>query len=200
MEFRELLRRRRMVRSYSDEPVPRETLERIVGAVRRAPSAGFSQGHRLYVVTAPATRQAIAQLAGEEEYEAAGSERWLSAAPVHVVVGVRERSYHERYLQPDKLVDGEEIGWPAPYWYVDAGALFMLVQLAALDEGLVTGVFGVTSDCVPALRELVGMPADVHFVCVVTIGHASARGDDAVQTSRLTRRRLPLDELVSWDG
>jgi nitroreductase len=200
MEFRELLRRRRMVRSYSDEPVPRETLERIVGTVRRAPSAGFSQGQRLYVVTAPATRLAIAQLAGEEEYEAAGGERWLSAAPVHVVVGVREGSYHERYLQPDKLVDGEEIGWPAPYWYVDAGALFMLVQLAALDEGLVTGVFGVTSDCVPALRELVGMPADVHFVCVVTIGHASARGDDAVQTSRLTRRRLPLDELVSWDG
>ena len=200
MEFRELLRRRRMVRSYSDEPVPREVVERIVGVVRRAPSAGFSQGHRLYVVMDADRRQAIARLAGEEEYEQLGLERWISGAPVHVVVGVREESYHERYRQPDKLVDGEEIGWPAPYWYVDSGALFMLVQLAALDEGLVTGVFGVVPGDVPALKELVGIPDDVHFVCVLTIGHRSAQGDDAAQSSRLRRRRLELDELVSWDG
>ena len=83
---------------------------------------------------------------------------------------------------------------------MDAGALFMLVQLAALDEGLVTGVFGVLPEDVPALRELVGMPEDVHFVCVLTIGHPSGQGDDAVQSSRLTRRRVPLDDLVSWDG
>jgi FMN reductase [NAD(P)H] len=199
MEFRELLRRRRMVRSYSGEPVSREAVERIVGTVRRAPSAGFSQGHRLYVVTAAGTRQAIAQLAGEDEYTEAGLERWISGAPVHIVVGVREESYHERYRQPDKLVDGEEIGWPAPYWYVDSGALFMLLQLAALDEGLVAGVFGVVGERVPELRRLIGMPDDVHFVCVVTLGHRSPQGDDGVQSSRLTRRRVALDELVSWD-
>jgi nitroreductase len=39
MELRDILRRRRMVRHYTGEPVPRETLERIVAAVRRAPSA-----------------------------------------------------------------------------------------------------------------------------------------------------------------
>ena len=44
----------------------------------------------------------------------------------------REESYHERYRKDDKLVDGEEISWPAPYWYVDAGSMFMLLQLAAL--------------------------------------------------------------------
>lgn len=40
MEFREILRHRRMVRAYTDEPVPRETVERIVATVRRAPSGG----------------------------------------------------------------------------------------------------------------------------------------------------------------
>lgn len=196
MEFRELLRRRRMVRSYSDEPVAADVLERIAGVVRRAPSAGFSQGHRLFVVTDRDGRRELARLAGEDEYAAMGHERWISAAPVHVVVGVREESYHERYRAADKLVDGEEIGWPAPYWYVDAGALFMLVQLAALDEGLVAGVFGVPPEQVPELKAAVGMPADVHFVCVVTIGHPSPGGDDEAVTSRLSRRRLPLDELV----
>ena len=167
--------------------------------MRRAPSAGFSQGHRLFVATDATTRQELARLADEDEYAAAGHELWISAAPVHVVVGVREESYHERYQAADKLRDGEEIGWPAPYWYVDAGALFMLLQLAALDEGLVAGVFGVLPVHVPALRELVGMPEDVHFVCVVTIGHPRPGHDDEALTSRLTRRRLPLDELVRWD-
>src|SRR3954467_8470730 len=125
-----------MVRAYSEEPVAPDAVDRIAAVVRRAPSAGFSQGHRLYVVTDSSVRGELARLAGEDEYAAAGHERWISAAPVHVVVGVREESYHERYRAADKLRDGEEIGWPAPYWYVDAGALFMLIQLAALDEGL----------------------------------------------------------------
>ncbi len=133
--FAELLERRRMVRSYLPDPIDHATIERIVGTVRRAPSAGFSQGHRLVVVTEPETRQELARLAGEEQYVAMGMPPWISVAPVHVVVGVREESYHERYRKADKLVAGDEITWPAPYWYVDAGSMFMLLQLAALVRG-----------------------------------------------------------------
>ena len=136
MELADILKRRRMVRSYLPDPIPRGTVERIVATVRRAPSGGFSQGHRLVVVTEPDTRRELARLAGEDEYVAAGGQPWISTAPVHVFVGTREESYHERYRRPDKLRDGEEIGWPAPYWYVDAGAAFLLLQLAAIDEGL----------------------------------------------------------------
>jgi FMN reductase [NAD(P)H] len=186
-----------MVRAYGDGPVPREAIERIVVTVRRAPSAGFSQGHRLYVVTDDAGRLELARLAGEEEYAEKGFERWISAAPAHVVVGVREESYHERYRAADKLRDGREIGWPAPYWYVDAGALFMLLQLAALDEGLVTGVFGVLPDQVPELKAVVGMPDDVHFVVVITIGRPRPDADPT-ESSRHTRTPLGLDELVQW--
>lgn len=199
-EFRELLKRRRMVRTYLPDPIDREVLERIVGVVRRAPSAGFSQGHRLVVVEDADARRELARLAGEDEYVAMGLEPWISAAPVHVVVGVREESYHERYTKPDKLNDeGEEIGWPAPYWYVDSGSLFMLLQLAALDEGLATGIYGVTPDVVPALKELVGMPDDVHFTCVITIGKLPPDADDSPLVSRLSQARLPLEELVHWE-
>ncbi len=188
-----------MVRHYLPEPIPRETLERIVAVVRRAPSGGFSQGHRLVVVTEEATRRELARLAGEAEYVSMGLEPWISVAPVHVVVGTREESYHERYRQPDKLRDGEEIGWPAPYWYVDAGAAFMLLQLAALDEGLASGVFGVLPEQVPAVQELVGLPEDVHFVCVLTLGKPASDPRESEQVSRLSQRRLPLDELVRWE-
>jgi FMN reductase [NAD(P)H] len=198
MELRELLARRRMVRSYLPDPIPRETIERIVETVRRAPSGGFSQGHRLVVVTDSDARRELARLAGEDEYVALGMEPWISVAPVHVFVGTREESYHERYRKPDKLRDGQEIGWPAPYWYVDAGAAFMLIQLAALDEGLGAGVYGVLPEQVPAVKELLGIPDDVHFVCVVTIGKRKPDPRDGELSSRLTQRRLPLDELVSW--
>jgi len=198
MELRDLLKRRRMVRSYLPDAIPRETIERIVAVVRRAPSGGFSQGHRLVVVTNRELRAELARLAGEEEYVEAGGEPWLTTAPVHVVVGTREESYHERYREPDKLRDGEEIGWPAPYWYVDAGAAFILIQLAALDEGLGAGVYGVLPEQVPELKRLVGLPDDVHFVCVLTIGRRKDDPSDGALTSRLTQRRLPLDELVAW--
>ncbi len=188
-----------MVRHYLPDEIPRETVERIVSVVRRAPSGGFSQGHRLVVVTEDATRRELARLAGEDEYVAMGLEPWISVAPVHVVVGTREESYHERYRQPDKLREGEEIGWPAPYWYVDAGAAFMLLQLAALDEGLTSGVFGVLPEQVPALKELVGLPDDVHFVCVLTLGWPAPDPRESEQVSRLSQRRLPLEELVRWE-
>jgi FMN reductase [NAD(P)H] len=199
LDLADLLKRRRMVRHYLPDPIPQETIERIVSVVRRAPSGGFSQGHRLVVVTASEARLELARLAGEEEYVALGMEPWISVAPVHLFVGTREESYHERYRQPDKLRDGEEIGWPAPYWYVDAGAAFMLLQLAALDEGLAAGVFGVLPEQVPAVKQLLGVPDDVHFVCVLTIGRPAPNPHESEQISRLSQRRLPLDELVRWE-
>jgi FMN reductase [NAD(P)H] len=199
VEVRDVLRKRRMVRHYLPEPVPHETVERIVATVRRAPSGGFSQGHRLVVVTDPETRRELARLAGEDEYVAAGHDPWISIAPVHVFVGTREESYHERYRQPDKLRDGAEIGWPAPYWYVDAGAAFMLLQLAALDEGLATGVYGVLPEQVPEVKALLGVPDDVRFVCVLTIGRPASNPNESALVSRLSQRRLALDELVRWE-
>ena len=199
MELADILKRRRMVRSYLPDAIPREAVERIVATVRRAPSGGFSQGHRLVVVTEPETRRQLARLAGEDEYVAAGGQAWISTAPVHVFVGTREESYHERYRRPDKLRDGEEIGWPAPYWYVDAGAAFILLQLAAIDEGLASGVYGVLPQQVPDVKALLGVPDDVHFVCLVTIGRPATDPQETALVSRLSQRRLELGELVRWE-
>jgi nitroreductase len=199
MELADILKRRRMVRSYLPDPIPRETIERVVATVRRAPSAGFSQGHRLVVVTDPGTRRELARLAGEEEYVAAGGQPWISTAPVHVFVGTREESYHERYRRPDKLRDGKEIDWPAPYWYVDAGAAFMLLQLAAIGEGLAAGVYGVLAGRVPEVKALLRVPDDVRFVCLVTMGQPAPDPRETRLVSRLSQRRLDLGELVSWE-
>lgn len=201
MDFREVLSRRRSVRTYADRPVPREVLERITNAaVVRAPSAGFSQGLRLVVVTDPETRREIAVAAKEDELAAQGRPRWKAAAPVHVVVLTREDDYHDRYRQQDKLqiTGGREIDWPAPYWYVDAGAAAMTIMLAAIDEGLDTAIFGVAD--LRALRETLGLPDDVTFVAVVTMGYPVEEPDEPSSgASVFTQRRKPRDDVVRWE-
>lgn len=185
------------MRSYTDEPVDREAVERIVARGRKAPSGGFSQGVRMVVVTAEETRREIARLANEDYYVERGGERWISAAPVHIVVAAREESYHERYRSADKLQDdGTEIEWRVPWWWVDAGKAVMLLLLAAVDEGLGAGLFGLLGDDNDRLRDLLGMPDDLEIVGVVTVGHA------APETNGSSRRKFPwkpLDEVVRWE-
>jgi nitroreductase len=201
VDFREVLNRRRSVRTYAERPVPRDVLERITSAaVVRAPSAGFSQGLRLVVVTDPEARREIAVAAAEEELAAKGRPRWKAAAPVHIVVLTREDDYHNRYRKQDKLkiTGGREIDWPAPYWYVDAGAAAMTLMLAAIDEGLETAIFGVTDQ--EALRRILGLPDDVSFVAVVTLGYpAEAADQPSGGASVFTQRRKPREEVVRWE-
>ena len=185
-----------MVRHYTGESVPRETIERIVATVRRAPSAGFSQGQRLLVVDDGELIARLAGLAGTEE----GVEPWFPSAPVHVLVLTREADYHERYRRDDKLQDGDEIEWPVPFWYVDAGATLMLVLLAAIDEGLSAGVYGVPVEQDATWRELLAIPDELRIVAGVTIGRGAPDPGWSARTSRATQPRRPLDELVHWNS
>jgi nitroreductase len=196
MDLREILKRRRMVRAYESEAIPRETIERIVETVRRAPSAGFSQGQRLVVVTHADTRQRIADLL--EEGSGATLESWLRA-PVLIVVGVREDDYHDRYRKPDKLSDGAEIEWPIPYWHFDAGAAAMLILLAAIDEGYAAGLFGVFAEATQPFKELLRIPDDVAVACCITIGKPADDSQWSAISSRLTQARKSVDDLVHWE-
>jgi FMN reductase [NAD(P)H] len=200
VEFRKLLPRRRMVRHYRSAPVPQEVVRRIVETVRRAPSAGYSQGQRLLVVTEDAGRAEIARIFREAGWtDSDGREPWLESAPVHLFVCTREQDYHERYGKPDKLQGGREIDWPVPYWFVDAGAALMLVLLAAIDEGLAAGVSGVPKDAAAALRSSFRIPEDVTLVALVTIGEAAPDPGWSAVTSRRTQPRRAPDEVVRWE-
>ena len=124
---------------------------------------------------------------------------WLESASVHVLVLTREEDYHERYRLPDKLDDGEEIDWPVPYWFVDAGASLMLLLLAAVDEGLAAGVSGVPRPAAADLRVAFGIPEDVTPVALVTIGMPAPDPRWSAVTSRRTQARRPLEEVVRWE-
>lgn len=194
MEFSDVVRRRRMVRNYTGEPVADEALERMLDAARRSPSAGHTQGQSFVVITEEATRRRVADLAGEEHYVEKGFDPWVSRAGALIVVCVSERAYHDRYREPDKTdADGEEIEWPVPFWWVDAGAAMMALLYAAVDEGLAAGFLGVHS--IPDLRSELGIPADVSPIGVVTVGHPAPDR----RSGSLDRGRKPRTETVHWE-
>lgn len=200
MDLGDVLRRRRMIRNFTDEPVGRDVLERIARRALSAPSAGFSQGVRLVVVTDRDLRARVAELADEPFYVERGYEPWISRAPAHVVVALREQDYHDRYTEPEKLEDGEEIEWPAPWWWVDAGKATMVLLLAVVDEGLGAGLFTLyPRSSNDRLRELLGMPDDLQVVGCVAIGHPAPEPKEEARKADLRRRRKPLDELVRWE-
>lgn len=184
-----------MVRNYADTPVPREALERIAAAAQRAPSAGFSQGQRLVIVTEPDRRRAIAEICHEPEYVNAGFDPWVSRAPALFIPAVSEEIYHARYNEPDKRPPGEpEIDWPIPYWFMDVGCTVMLILLAAIDEGLAAGFLG--THRVEDLRDAVGLPADFTPVGVITVGYPLPDR----KSGSLKRGWVPRDDFAHWES
>lgn len=193
MEFAEVVRRRRMVRSYRPDPVDPGAVHRIVAAGRSAPSAGNTRGQSFVVVTDPAVRQAVAELSGEPRYRQRGFQPWMSRAPVLVVVCVSEDLYRQRYREPDKLGPDRELAWPVPYWWVDGGAALMAVLLATVDEGLAAGFLGVHA--LPGLERLLAIPTGVTPLGVVTIGHPAP----GRRSRSLDRGQRPDTDVVHQD-
>ena len=191
MEFEQVVRKRRMTRNFSQEPVPAEVLERMLDLARRGPSAGYTQGQSFIVVTREDLRQAVASTAGEAGYVHMGFDPFLSRAPLLVVACTSEAAYHRRYQEPDKVTaDGTEIDWPVPYWYMDIGCAVMILLLAVVSEGLAAGFVGIVNQ--QAFRELLQIPDEVMPVGVIPIGYPAAD----MPSPSLKRGRKPLSEFV----
>lgn len=194
MEFEQVVRKRRMVRNFTDQAVPRETMERILDLARHAPSAGFTQGQSFVVVTDTDLKKQIAALCGEESYVERGWHPWISEAPVLVIPCTSEEAYHRRYREKDKVGDdGTEIEWPVPFWFMDAGCATMVLLLAVVDEGLSAGFAGAHD--IDALRGLLGIPAEVTPMGVIPVGY----GAPDVPSPSLKRGRKPQAEYAHWE-
>jgi len=196
VEFGEVLRRRRMVRHFSEEAVDAAAVERILAAALRAPSAGYSQGYALLVLTEEADRRRFWASQPPTDDEAAWDPALRAAierAPVIVAALAAKDVYLDRYARPDKgWADRDESRWPVPYWYVDTGFLCLLMLLAAVDEGLAALLFGLIPDQIPAFRTAFGVPAGYDPVGCVAIGHEEA----GAPRRDLRSRRRPAEEVV----
>jgi nitroreductase len=178
-------------RYFSDEPVPREVLERVLDHARFAPSGGNRQGWRVVVVTDPEVRRRLRDLyqepwnaymietggraaleAGEASGLPAGRLRMLRGAdeyartfhrvPVHLVVCVDVNAL----AITDQALDRPSIvGGASVYPFVQN------VLLGRRREGLGSSF---TTLLVPAeaqVRELLDIPQDVVLAGHISVGY-----------------------------
>src|SRR6266568_816042 len=171
MEFQDVVRKRRMVRSFERRDLPAEVVERILRNAQRAPSAGFSQGWAFLVFEGQAQTQEYWDAVGPEDHDAFNWQD-LFTAPLLFVCLSNKSEYLDRYAEPDKgWTDRSEAHWPAPYWDIDTGMAALLILLTAVDAGLGALFFGVPPKKIARLRETFGIPDELSPIGTVAVGY-----------------------------
>ncbi|MCE3274426.1 MAG: putative oxidoreductase [Propionibacteriaceae bacterium] len=197
MQFAEVLRRRRMIRCYdATRSVPADALEAILQAARRAPSAGFTQGVSLLVLSMATERETFWRIAADDD------SRWLRGmrtAPVLITVWTSEEAYLDRYAEVDKgWTDRDPARWSAPYWFVDAGMASMAALLSAVDHDLGACFFGIPADRIPAIREAFGVPSSQLSVGVISLGYPAPAPAMGSPTHRARKSQPEVIHRGAW--
>jgi nitroreductase len=191
MEFQDVVRRRRMVRNFSDRPVPPEIRDRILANAIRAPSAGFSQGWAFLVFEGAEETKRF--WAATFPPESRSGFKWpgLFDAPLVVVPFSSMDAYLDRYAEPDKGWTDRDAGrWPVPYWHIDAGFSALLMLLTAVDAELGALFFGIFRP--DEFRAAFGVPDTYAPIGAIAIGYPAP---DEPSPS-LSRGRKPLDAVL----
>lgn len=203
MQFEEVVRRRRMVRDYTEEPVDPAVVERALDNATRAPNAGFTQGWGFLLLDTPQdVRRWWATTAGDRVAE---PDRWLAGmmrAPVIVVPCSSRAAYLRRYEDRDKTgstrtgpaertPDGSP--WSVPYWHMDAAMASLLILQTVVDAGLGACFAGIPLTAEDAVRREFALPDDVDPVGVITIGHPAPTGTGAAGSPSRRARRATVD-------
>ena len=142
MDFQDVVRKRKMVRSFEPTRVPSDVLARIVDNAQRAPSAGFSQGFAFVVLEG---RDQTDQFWDTVEYGDTRHDK-VRNAPLIVVCLSNKDAYLDRYAQPDK-------GW------------------TDRDEGLGALFFGIVPERIDAFRDTFGVPTAYNPIGAVSVGY-----------------------------
>jgi nitroreductase len=145
-EFYEVVDQRRSVRSYKPDPVPNESIVKILEAARAAPSWGNKQGVHYIVVTDPERVKALANATGKE---------WIGTAPA-IIVAVSSPKW-----------SGKKNGME--YFMLDTGIAFEHLVLAATAEGLGTCWIGAFPE--DAVKKVIDVPKDLKVVALTPLGY-----------------------------
>jgi nitroreductase len=197
MQFAEILRRRRMIRSYDPaRSVPADALDAILEAARRAPSAGFTQGVSLLVLSTATERETFWQITADED------SNWLRGmrnAPVLITVWTSEEAYLDRYAERDKgWTDRDPARWSAPYWFVDGGMACMAALLSAADHDLGACFFGIPADRISAVRDAFGVPTTQLSVGVISLGYPTPAPSTGSPTRRARKAGSEVIHRGTW--
>ena len=169
METWDAIRARRDVRQYTDQPLTREQLERILEAGRRSPSSSNWQPWDFVVVTDRAELADLSKVWSHAGHVADSAATVALVAPV----SAGDPQSRERALY-------------------DLGQATMCIMLAAADLGIGSGHTAVTDQ--DLARALLGFSDDRFCAYLIPLGYPADR--PLAPIARPNRR--PFDEVVHW--
>ncbi|SFK53104.1 nitroreductase family protein [Geodermatophilus ruber] len=169
METWDAVRARRNVREYTDQPIPREDLERILEAGRRSPS---SQNWQPWDFVAVTDRDQLVELA--KVWPQGGRHIARSAATI-ALVGRQQEDQRQRETM-----------------LYDFGQATMNMMLTATDLGIGSGHSAVVDQ--EQAQRVLGFPDGYLAVYLIGLGYPADRPLRPI--ARPNRR--PFEEVVHW--
>lgn len=200
MRVMDAIRQRRSVRNYKPDPIPQDVLDRLLEAVRLAPSAGNRQPRRFVVVRDRATKVRLAEActfarpSGETR-----SQRWIAEAPVVIVACGSESAALCKYYKDGRPVIAERSAVDAELragnvehesclaW--DLAIALDHLSLAAVEEGLGTCWIGALDE--RQVKQILSIPEEVRAPLAMTVGYPASWPEP--------RPRKPLEEIACYD-
>ncbi len=196
--FYRVIERRRDVRAFRPDPIPSETLYRILGAAHHAPSVGLMQPWNFIVIQEADTKARIKDIFLEENEKAAAHYsgpranlyrslklEGIQEAPVNLCVTSDRTRAGPHVLGRNTIVDTD--------LYSTCCAIENL-WLAARVEGIGVGWVSILSH--DELRKLLGIPDHIVVVAYLCLGYAQEFFDEPELQRRRWASRVPLDQLV----
>ena len=205
----ELLRTRRSVRAFTDEPVAKDQLVRIIEGATTAPSSTNRQPWRFTVVRSRAMRTRIVEAVGAqvaeikhvisqghhaEDFGNYGDFFHEPLVSAQVIIIPQYRPY------PDLIANLIESGGGDPKRYCTAGAMqaelvstsasIMALLLQAHAEGLGACMMAGPMVARDEIHQLLGIHEPWRMVGAIALGHP-------VQTPNSPTRK-PFDRIVDW--
>lgn len=176
-DFIDLAKKRRSIRRYRPDPVPREMLESCVEAARHAPSASNMQGWRFFIVEGALKDRLVESALGGVVVP----NRWALSAPVVAVLAMELGVVTNRI---GARVKGTS------YHMIDAGIAGEHFVLRAAEQGLGTCWIGWFDK--KAVRRLLGIPALWDVPALITVGFPAEEPGE--------KRRRTLGEICRFKG
>ena len=169
METWDAIRSRRNVRQYTNQPIARQDLERVLEAGRRAPSSMNWQPWHLVVVT---DREQLIELAKVWQ---GGGHVADSAATIALIAAEPEDAMHRDWLQ------------------YDFGQATANMMLGATDLAIGSGHSAVLDQ--EQAQRVLGFPDGYFAVYLIALGYPA----DRPLRPLVRPDRRPFDEVVHWD-
>jgi len=218
----EAVRRRKSIRGFKQDHVPREILREILEIAVRAPSANNTQPWEFFILTGEVLERARAAnlkafadwtpftpgipLPASKWTEPYRSRQLALGIELFRLLGIGRDDQQGKIAWAEKglrffdapaviLICVDEKDEDIVYIF-DCGTVAQTIALVALEYGLGTCIQRHTTNYPQALRAATGIPVSKRIIIAIPIGYP----DTSCPTYRLQTTREPVDAITTWLG